>query len=214
MADSPIYRVLENPVIYRLSSSLLAPGSEKDIHKKITHILSELPHAQRLLDAGCGPSSWLWHDKLHPIGLDLSWSYSVSFHDRDEPAVNASAECLPFSDGSFNGVWSIGLFHHLPDPVAKEAIGECMRVTAPGGYCVIFDSVFPEPWWSRPLPWAIRRMDRGRFVRSQEAIESLLIDRDKWSCERFSYSLYGLEGLFCIFINKGREVDKQHLPSI
>ena len=202
MIEWSIYRLLEYPRVYNICTYLLAPGSEKDLHDKIQLIISELPTANCLLDVGCGPSSWLWHENLHPVGLDISWSYTSAFLSHGELAVNASADRLPFSDGSFNGVWSIGLFHHVPDPVAKEAIGECMRVTAPGGYCVIFDSVIPEPLWSRPLPWAIRRMDRGRFVRSQEAIESLLIDRYKWRCERFSYSLYGLEGLFCIFIKK------------
>jgi SAM-dependent methyltransferase len=202
MTEKSIYHFLDNPKLYKLCASLLGPGGEKDLRNKIRHLLSMLPPARRLLDVGCGPSSWLWHENLHPIGLDVSWSYAHAFMAHGEPAVNASAEHLPFHDGSFDGVWSIGLFHHLPIQIARKAIAECVRVTAPGGYCIIFDNVFPEPIWSRPLAWLIRKMDRGRFVRRQMVLESLLGDREQWHCERFSYSLYALEGLFCIFLNK------------
>lgn len=200
MTGRSIYQFLENPRVYHLCTCLLGPGAEKDLQDKIRLIVSKLPTASRLLDVGCGPSSWLWHENLHPIGVDLSKTYTSAFFSRGEPAVNASAECLPFPDESFDGVWSVGLFHHLPELLAKKAIGECVRVTAPGGYCVIFDNVFPEPAWFRPVAWIIRKMDRGRFIRSQAALESLLCNRDQWHCERFSYSLYGLEGLFCILL--------------
>lgn len=202
MTERSIYRLLEYPRVYNICTYLLAPGYEKDLDDKIRLIISELPTANRLLDVGCGPSSWLWHENLHPVGLDISLSYTSAFLSHGEAAVNASAECLPFSDGTFDGVWSIGLFHHLPNQIAKRAIAECVRVTTPGGYCIIFDNVFPEPVWSRPLAWLIRKMDRGRYIRRQMDLESLLCNREQWQCERFSYSLYGLEGLFCIFIKK------------
>lgn len=202
MTKKSIYHFLDNPKIYKLIESLLGPGGEKDLRAKIRLLLSLLPPARHLLDVGCGPSSWLWHENLHPIGLDVSLPYTRAFMAHGEPAVKASAENLPFDDASFDGVWSIGLFHHLPNQIAKRAIAECIRVTAPSGYCIIFDNVFPEPVWSQPLAWLIRKMDRGRYVRRQMDVESLLCNREQWQCERFSYSLYGLEGLFCIFIKK------------
>lgn len=198
MTERSIFRLLEYPIVYNICTCLAAPGAEKDLNNKIRLIISKLPTANRLLDVGCGPSSWLWHQNMHPVGLDISWSYSFAYLSHGELAVNASAEGLPFSDGTFDGVWSVGLFHHLPEAVAKMAIAECIRVTAPGGYCVIFDNVFPEPTWTRPLAWLIRKLDRGRFIRRQKALESLLCNREQWQCERFSYSLYGLEGLFCV----------------
>jgi SAM-dependent methyltransferase len=202
MTGRSFYRFLENPQLYQLCTHLLGPGAEKDIGDKIRAIIAKLPPARLLLDIGCGPSSWLWHENLHPIGLDLSKTYTAAFSSRGEPVVNASAEFLPFPDESFDGVWSVGLFHHLPEPVAKKAIGECVRVTARRGYCVIFDNVFPEYAWRRPMAWLIRRMDRGEFIRRQAALEALLCQRDEWHCERYSYSLYGLEGLFCILLKE------------
>jgi SAM-dependent methyltransferase len=200
MTRKNIYHFLDSPRVYKICTSLLGPGGEKDLSEKIRSKLSVLPNASRILDVGCGPSSWLWECNLHPIGLDLSRSYIRAFAKHTEIAINASAEHLPFYDESFDGVWSVGLFHHLPDQIAKRAISECIRVTASGGYCVIFDNVCPEPIWTRPLAWLIRKMDRGCFIRKQASFESLLGKREQWSCERFSYSLYGLEGLFCTLI--------------
>jgi hypothetical protein len=75
-----------------------------------------------------------------------------------------------------------------------------MRVGQQGGYVVIFDAVFPTVPWRKPLAWAIRRMDRGRFVRSQQEIEALLPYRERWLIERQPYSYNGLEILTCWLI--------------
>ncbi len=48
----------------------------------------------------------------------------------------ADAESLPFTDGSFDFVYSWGVIHHTPDPA--RAAAEIVRVTRPGGeVCVM-----------------------------------------------------------------------------
>ena len=198
MSEKFIYRALSIPVIYKLSQNIFGPRGQKDLYVKIKKILGRLPPGQNLLDVGCGPSSWLWNEDRHPVGLDLYFLYAKAFGAEGEESVNGSAESLPFLSAVFDGVWSFGLLHHLPDNIAIKAINEIFRVTRSGGYCVIFDAVLPEPAWRSPLPWLIRKIDRGCYMRTQEEIESLLTLGMHWKSERFSYSLYGLEGIFCI----------------
>jgi SAM-dependent methyltransferase len=200
MIKNVVYRLLEIPWIYRFSQFILAPGGDKALIKKIKQVLKQLPPASRVLDVGCGPSSWLWRVGLCPVGLDLSFAYILTFSQRRGPAVTGSAVELPFLDGSFDSVWSIGLLHHLPDDLARRAVSEMIRICRPGGYIVIFDAVLPEPAWQRPVAQILRRLDRGRFMRTQAALESFLLKREAWVCERISYSLAGLEGLLCRFL--------------
>jgi SAM-dependent methyltransferase len=92
------------------------------------------------------------------------------------------------------------LLHHLSDGEARGAVGEMIRICRPCGYIVIFDAVLPEPAWQRPVAKILRRLDRGRFMRTQADLESFLVRREAWTCERISYSFIGLEGLLCRFL--------------
>ncbi len=198
MGAAALHRPLEHSMIYRVSQALLVPGADQMISAKIAEYLRCLPVSTKILDVGCGPSSWLWKVGLQPLGTDISEAYMRTFHAGKQPAVTASAVALPFVDGAFNGVWSFGLFHHMPEMAAKEGLREMLRVCGRGGYVIVFDGVLPRKAWRRPLSWALRKMDRGRHMRPQEMFMGLLPDSDNWSCERFTYSSWGHEGLFCL----------------
>jgi len=193
--------LLEQPLVYRLSQLLLAPGDQGILTQRIAGLARTLPDAQRLLDVGCGPRSWLWRIGLHPIGLDISQSYTVNFHGQSKPTVRASAAALPFASNSLNGVWSIGLLHHLPDLLAVATIEEMVRVCAFGGYVVIFDAVLPDPPLARPVAYFLRRIDRGRFVRREEELRSLISSFVPFTVERITYSHTGLEALCMVYVS-------------
>src|SRR5262249_46455859 len=127
-----LYRLLERPSLYRLSQSLLAPGAKNNITRKIKGCIAKLPSANRILDVGCGPASWLWRVGVYPVGIDLTADYTKAFRRQGYPVITGSAAALPFHDGSFDGIWSIGLLHHLPDNVVRQAIKEMLRVCRPG----------------------------------------------------------------------------------
>jgi SAM-dependent methyltransferase len=135
---------------------------------------------------------------LEPLGVDLSFPYAEAFRRRGGPAIVASADALPFVDGSFDGVWSLGLLHHLTDRAARRSVEEMVRVRREGGYIIVFDAVLPSSPWRRPIAWLFRRLDRGRYVRRQEALESLLKSVTDWGFERVTYSFLGLESLHCV----------------
>lgn len=114
-------------------------------------------------------------------------------------AVQGSGAQLPFAQESFSGVWSIGLFHHLPDATAHDVLAEAIRVCRPGGYIAILDAVLPHSRWRRPLASVIRALDRGEFMRSEEKLKSLLPFFDKWKITRLTYAATGLEMLSFVF---------------
>jgi hypothetical protein len=58
MIKNAVYRLLERPWVYRLSQLLLSVGA-KNLPLRIKQLLLQLPPAQRILDIGCGPSSYL-----------------------------------------------------------------------------------------------------------------------------------------------------------
>jgi SAM-dependent methyltransferase len=178
-----------NVALYRLTQSVLGPDAAHEVMRRTARI----PRRGRHLDVGGGPASWLWREGLKPIGVDLAADRAAAYGI----AVSASAAALPFAGDSFDVSWSFGLLHHLCDRDVRLTIAELRRVTRPGGHVVIFDGVLPERPFERPLASLIRRMDRGRWLRRQEALESLLDRRDAWTLERFTYTATGLEGVLC-----------------
>lgn len=185
---------------YRLAQCVLAPGAGRRIGEWIAARLASHPAPGPVLDVGCGPASWLWRAGLRPVGVDLSPGRAAAFgRGHGSAAVAASAIALPFPDGCFASVWSFGLLHHLSDDHARAAVSEMLRVTRPGGHGIVFDAVLPGAAWRRPLAWALRRLDRGRWVRTQEGLESLLGEPRGWERRQLTYALTGLEGLLCTY---------------
>ena len=193
-----LYRMLDRPEVYALAQNIFAPGQDARITRRIRDMLSGLPDQESLLDLGCGPQSWLARVGLKPYGLDINPSYVAEYRNRGGRGVVASAAQVPFQDRSFAGVWSVGLLHHLSDDVAAMAVREAIRVCRRGGYVAILDAVTPAVPWRQPLAAIIRKMDRGRFMRSEQALQALLPDAPSWTCSRFTFAATGLEMLACL----------------
>jgi SAM-dependent methyltransferase len=194
-----LFKILDHPWVYQLSQPIITMGGTIIFARRLKEILDQLPPAGSLLDVGCGPRSHLFRFGLRPFGVDVSPDYVYKYIRMGASGVAASAEALPFSSESFNGIWSIALFHHLPDPQASMTIQEFLRVCHSPGYVVIMDWVSPRHRWRRPLAAGIQRLDRGKFIRSQQEMEALLPDRHNWSIQRFTYTAAGLEMLSCLY---------------
>jgi ubiquinone/menaquinone biosynthesis C-methylase UbiE len=74
----------------------------------------------------------------------------------------ANAEELPFEENEFDIVYSWGVLHHSPNPVA--AIQECVRVLAPGGQLRIM--LYHRHSWMAVAAWMRFCLLRGRPLRS------------------------------------------------
>ncbi len=202
-----MYRILEQPWLYRLQRLILAPGADQTLFRRFNALLTRLPENPRILDVGCGPSSRLWPLGVHPIGLDYSLNYAWAYAAKGEPAVVGSSDALPFPKGVFDAVWSVGVFHHMPDELVHHAVREMWRVCRPGGLVVIFDAVLPEPAWRRPLAYMQRRLDRGRFMRREAHLRALLAVGQELEIERLTYTYNGLEALLAYGTARGMDIE-------
>jgi ubiquinone/menaquinone biosynthesis C-methylase UbiE len=198
-----IYRVLEIPLVYRMAQAVLAPGMDRIVTEHLSRTFAQMPPPVTILDVGCGPSSFLWNFGMKPVGLDLCHAYTKKFRDAGNLSVTASAAILPFPADSFDLVFSSSLLHHLPDAMARETIGEIVRITRPGGQAVLFDPVLPKAAWRRPQAWALCKLDRGKFIRSQGDYESSILGAREWKTTRFTHSYLGTEGVLTL-LQKGR----------
>jgi SAM-dependent methyltransferase len=83
---------------------------------------------KKVLEVGAG--SGLLQDMVpNYTALDISATARRFFH---KPFVEASATNMPFPDNSFDGLWSVWVLEHIPNP--ERALQEMRRVVKPGGY--------------------------------------------------------------------------------
>ena len=195
-AVDAIYRLLDHAWVYDLIQVLMAPGQRSRLTREFRMVAGRLPKPTRILDVGCGPSSWLWRIGLQPIGLDITPEYAARFAEAGQQAVTASCTEIPFADGTFDQVWSVGLLHHLSDGNARRALDEMRRVAAVGGSIVILDAVLPVSAWRRPIAFAIRKLDRGGHVRAEVQHRTVL--GDGWTHRRGLMAYNGLEFMISV----------------
>lgn len=74
-------------------------------------------------------------------GLDYSETVTEFYH---KPFFSGSAMDLPFKDNSFDYLWSIAVWEHIPDP--ELALTEAMRVLKKGGVFLFKPSWHCRPW--------------------------------------------------------------------
>jgi SAM-dependent methyltransferase len=74
-------------------------------------------------------------------GLDISPTVARFYHKK---FVLGSATAMPFPDDSFDGVWSIWVFEHVPNP--EQAFLEARRVTRDNGVLFLLPAWNCTPW--------------------------------------------------------------------
>lgn len=150
-----------------LYEKVATPGL-REFHRKVALEVASSLKSGRVLDVGTGPGHLLveitgQNPDLELTGCDLSRKMLKIAEQLIEPVatvcvvdpgstdvtpttaetnpgvrlVRADVGNLPFSDNTFDLVVSTLSIHHWHDPA--EGIRECLRVTAPGGRCWIYD---------------------------------------------------------------------------
>lgn len=78
------------------------------------------------------------------VGIDLSRAVDAAAENLGDRALIAQADVfhLPFPDGSFDIVYSIGVLHHTPDTAA--AFRAAARLVKPGGWLAVW--VYRRTW--------------------------------------------------------------------
>jgi SAM-dependent methyltransferase len=113
---------------------------------------------RRVLDAGCGVGMYLRHFAQvseFVVGVDIDPDKVAEAREYVPRVQVASAEALPFSDGSFDVVLSHEVLEHVGDD--RQALQEAVRVLAPGGRLVLFVPNRLYPFETHGCYW------RGRY---------------------------------------------------
>lgn len=101
---------------------------------------------KKCLEVGSGRGLFQFHVGDY-VGIDLSSSvgrlYSTAF------AV-AEARRLPFESESFDGLWTITVLEHVPEP--EQALAEIWRVLRPGGFLFLAPAWQCRSWAAEGYP--------------------------------------------------------------
>jgi 2-polyprenyl-3-methyl-5-hydroxy-6-metoxy-1,4-benzoquinol methylase len=118
---------------------------------------------KRVLDVGTGSGRHARQAAelgAEVVAVDLGGAIDVARRNLPQKVltVQADAEELPFAEGSFDLVMSIGVLHHLPDPAA--ALRSIARYARPGGLVHVY-LYWQPPWrWHRALLKAVTGVRR------------------------------------------------------
>lgn len=98
-----------------------------------------------VLDVGCGRGAFLGsiRSSARRCGIDPS-PRAIEQAKRDNPSCEfqvASAEKLPFPDGSFDAVYSLEVIEHVAQ--YQQMLGEIARVLKPGGVLFVQTPNYP-----------------------------------------------------------------------
>ena len=111
------------------------------IEEQVTAFVKEFKLGDRpVLEIGSG-RGYLQDVAENYTGLDISTSVARFYHKK---FVLGSATALPFPDNSFDGVWSIWVFEHVPNP--EQAFREARRVTKDKGVMFLFPAWNCSSW--------------------------------------------------------------------
>jgi len=198
-----VYKILENSFVYKAAQILLAPGMSYLIAKKCQFIFKD--SRGLILDVGCGPILKSPDPEGVLVGLDYNAGYLPRFICTSRRrGVAGSAFRLPFKSDVFDETRSLGLLHHLDQEHSTQTIKEMARCTKPGGRVIIIDNVWPRNAFLRPIPWLIRKMDRGEWIRQESDLMQLIEHSlpGEWLKKRFSYTYLGNEAIICVFTKR------------
>jgi SAM-dependent methyltransferase len=119
----------------------------------------------RVLDAGCGMGRWLHFARQRGaeiVGMDVSAAIDVAAARDGDGAdfVQADLRFPPFAPESFELVYSLGVVHHLEDPLV--GVRALARLVRPGGELrlYVYRSLDDEPLWRRLLLNAVTALRR------------------------------------------------------
>jgi SAM-dependent methyltransferase len=114
-----------------------------------------VPSGSLVLDAGSGPGrdcAYLAELGFQPIALDLSRAMLAEGRCRGlaAPATQADLRRLPFTDGSFPGVWASASLLHLPQADLVPTLRELGRIIGRGCLYLALKAGEGEGWREDP----------------------------------------------------------------
>lgn len=108
------------------------------------HVLDALGDSRSVINVGAGAGSYEPRDRI-VAAVEPSASMRAERPADRVPAIDGTADHLPFDDDSFDAAMASVTVHQWPD--LERGLGELRRVARGPVAILTFDPVVPEPWW-------------------------------------------------------------------
>jgi ubiquinone/menaquinone biosynthesis C-methylase UbiE len=172
--------------------------TRKNFWGDLAFIADYVSSGDRLLDYGCGNGRLLeiLKDKeFEYVGVDVSQELialaKIKYFDQGKSFLKITNQIsLAFPDNSFNGVFSVAVFHHFPAEHAREMAKELYRVTRPGGTIII-------------TVWNLWQKSKRKHILNFSTILGKILQKGE-------YRGYGFFDVLIPFQNNGGEVFKRY----
>ena len=117
-------------------------GSRKGLWPEFEELKKYIKDGERVLDLGCGNGrlfELFKNKKVEYIGVDFSEKFIKKAREKyGDHFMVADAFNLPFSDNSFDSIWAIAFFHHIPSKHLRlKILKEIKRVLKKNGKVIM-----------------------------------------------------------------------------
>ena len=176
MFQKTLDRLSENPYAWNLLRRVVEDGfrGEKEVIDRELMPWHDVGR-RSFLDLGCGTGEFApCFPAAHYTGVDLAAQY-IRFAARTYAGQFAvmSGATLGLADRSFDAGLVLGVFHHMPDALARAAVAELHRVLKPRATLLVLEDIPPPDRWNI-AGHAMHWLDRGGFIRDDTAYRALL----------------------------------------
>ncbi|XP_046569237.1 uncharacterized protein LOC124277564 [Haliotis rubra] len=113
---------------------------------KVKHFLKNLEPGSLVADVGCGNGRYLRiNSSIYKIGSDVCQPLVQHANRQGHEVITADNLHLPYRDGIFDAVVSIGVIHHFSSHNRRvQALKELTRVLSPGGKLMVYVWAFEQ----------------------------------------------------------------------
>lgn len=170
---------------------IAGPRVRRYLRAEIRHLAEFIGPGDRILELGCG-----YGRVLAPLaaiagqgwGIDNS-AASLALAKAEHPDLQLAqmdAASLEFSDHSFDLVFGVQNFISACKTPAGQVLGECLRVTRPGGRVLL--SSYAERFWDHRLGWFRRQAAESLLgpIDEQQTGDGVIVCEDGFRATTFS----------------------------
>jgi cyclopropane fatty-acyl-phospholipid synthase-like methyltransferase len=167
-------RLLARSAVYSKFGKLISNDSTA---LRLTKDFLKIEPGDRVLDIGCGPAGILANlpNDVDYHGYDIEPRYIEAARKRyGTRGTFFVASVSPEANenmGLFDVAMAIGVLHHLTDDECAVLLAGAAKVLKPGGRLVTLDGVYVQG--QNPVAKLLLALDRGRFVRQEDAYTTL-----------------------------------------